>query len=246
MVEGVFAIYKEEGMTSHDVVDAVRRLTGQQRVGHAGTLDPCAKGVLVIGVGRAATKQLRSIAGTEKEYLTRIKLGWRSTTEDREGRIEHVFWTTDDTGQMTEGGGLKAAPSSGPVPSEEQVRQALAHFQGTIDQRPPVFSAIKVRGRPAYKLARKGRDIELPSRKVEVKEIELLGYAWPHVDVRLVTGPGFYVRSFARDLGDLLGTGGYMEELERIRVGTYTKEHAAHLTDFATSVGTMAEGEPTP
>lgn len=246
MVEGVFAIYKDEGMTSHDVVDAVRRLTGHRRVGHAGTLDPCAKGVLVVGVGRAATKQLRSIAGTEKEYITRVKLGWRSTTEDREGKVKQVFWTTEDRGQPMEDRGPKAAPSSGQVPSEEQVRQALAHFQGTIDQRPPMFSAIKVRGRAAYKLARKGREIDLPPRQVEVKEIELLGYAWPSVDVRLVTGPGFYVRSFARDLGELLGTGGYMERLERIRVGTYTKERAARLADFAASIGHAADGEPAP
>ncbi len=246
MVEGVFAVYKEEGMTSHDVVDAVRRLTGQQRVGHAGTLDPCAKGVLVIGVGRAATRQLRLIAGTEKEYVTRVKLGWRSTTEDREGKIEQVFRPTEDRGPRTEDRGRKAAPSSGPVPTEQQVRQALTHFQGTIDQRPPAFSAIKVRGQAAYKLARKGRDLDLPSRKVEVKEIELLGYAWPHVDVRLVTGPGFYVRSFARDLGELLGTGGYMEGLERIRVGAYTKEHATRLSDLAKSVQAAAHGDSTP
>ncbi len=246
MIEGVFAIYKEEGLTSHDVVDAVRRLTGQQRVGHAGTLDPCAKGVLVIGVGRAATKQLRLIAGTEKEYITRVKLGWRSTTEDREGRIEQVFWTTEDRGLKTAPSSVLRRPSSGQVPSEEQVRQALARFQGTIDQRPPVFSAIKIRGRAAYKLARKGRQIDLPPRKVEVKEIELLRYAWPYVDVRLVTGPGFYVRSFARDLGELLGTGGYMEELERIRVGTYTKERAAHLPDLAKSIQDIADGDSTP
>jgi tRNA pseudouridine55 synthase len=230
MVEGVFAIYKEEGMTSHDVVEAVRRVTGQKRVGHAGTLDPCAKGVLVVGVGRAATRQLRSIAGTEKEYITRVKLGWRSTTDDREGKKEQIFRPTEDSGQ---------------VPSEGQVRQALTHFQGVINQCPPVFSAIKVRGRAAYKLARKGRAIDLPPRKVEVKEIELLGYAWPYVDVRLVTGPGFYVRSFARDLGGRLGTGAYMEELERIRVGTYTKERAARLTDLAASLRDTADGPPT-
>jgi tRNA pseudouridine55 synthase len=246
MVKGVFAIYKEEGMTSHDVVDAVRRLTGQQRVGHAGTLDPCAKGVLVIGVGRAATRQLRQIAGTEKEYITRVKLGWRSTTEDREGKVEQVFWATEDREQTTEDRGPKAAPSSGRIPSEAQVREALTHIQGTLEQRPPVFSAIKVRGRAAYRLARKGREIDLPPRTVEVKEIELLEYAWPYVDVRLVTGPGFYVRSFARDLGELLGTGGYMERLERIRVGTYTKERAARLVDFATSIGHAADGEPVP
>lgn len=246
MIEGVFAIYKEVGITSHDVVDAVRRLTGQKRVGHAGTLDPCAKGVLVVGVGRAATKTLRLIAGTEKEYLTRVKLGWRSTTEDREGKKEQTFWTTEDRGQRTEDGGQNAMPSPGEIPSEEQVRQALARFQGTLRQRPPAFSAVKVHGRAAYKLARKGRELDLPVRLVDVKETELLGYTWPHVDVRLVTGPGFYVRSFARDLGEMLGTGGYMEELERIRVGTYTKEHAVRLSDFAQSIGTLADREPTP
>jgi tRNA pseudouridine55 synthase len=114
-----------------------------------------------------------------------------------------------------------------------------------MDQRPPVFSAIKVRGRAAYKLARKGRDLDLPPRRVEVKEIELLAYVWPYVDLRLVTSPGFYVRSFARDLGELLGTGGYMEQLERIRVGTYTKERAAGLSDFAKSIQEAAHGDST-
>lgn len=235
-MEGVFAIYKEIGMTSHDVVDAVRRLTGEKRVGHAGTLDPCAKGVLVVAVSRAATRTLRLIAGTEKEYITRIRLGWRSTTDDREGKIEQVFWTTEDCGQTT--------PSS-PIPSEEQVRQALSRFQGVIEQRPPAFSAVKVQGRAAYKRARAGRQVDLPPRKVETKEIELLRYAWPCVDVRLVTGPGFYVRSFARDLGELLGTGAYMEELERIRVGTYTKERALYLADFAKSISSAGGGAST-
>jgi tRNA pseudouridine55 synthase len=101
-----------------------------------------------------------------------------------------------------------------------------------IDQRPPAFSAIKVRGRAAYKLARAARIVDLPARRVEAKEVELLGYTWPHVDVRLVTGPGFYVRSLARDLGEMLGTGAYMEELERTRVGEYTKEQAVRLADL--------------
>ena len=227
MIEGVFAIYKEEGMTSHDVVDAVRRLTGEKRVGHAGTLDPCARGVLVIGVSRAATKKLRMVTGAEKEYVTRVKLGWRSTTEDREGKKEQTFQGTE-------------------VPTEEQVRQALGRFLGLIDQRPPAFSAIKIRGRAAYKRARAGKDVALPARKVEAKEIELLGYTWPDVEVRLVTGPGFYVRSFARDLGELLGTGAYMEDLERIRVGPYTKEHAARLSDLAQSLHDPSDSKPIP
>ncbi len=199
-------------MTSHDVVDVVRRATGQKRVGHAGTLDPCARGVLVVGVGRAATKRLGQAAGTEKEYIARIKLGWRSNTDDPEGKKEQV--------------------SVSQVPSEQQVRQALRGFEGVIQQRPPAFSAVKVGGRAAYKLARARRHIELAARAVETRQIELLNYVWPIVDVRIVTGPGFYVRSLARDLGESLGTGAYLEALERTRVGSYTKEQAVRIADL--------------
>jgi tRNA pseudouridine55 synthase len=209
---GIFAVYKEMGMTSHDVVDRVRRSTGERRVGHAGTLDPCAKGVLVVGVGRPATRRLGRIAGEEKEYVARITLGWRSSTDDRDGEKEAVPFTE--------------------VPSEQRVRKALAQFEGQIAQRPPAFSAIKVGGRAAYKLARANKAVELPTRQVEAKKIELLAYAWPVVDLRLITGSGFYVRSLARDLGEVLGTGGYVEELERTRVGSYTKEDAIRLKDL--------------
>lgn len=207
--EGIFAIYKDEGMTSHDVVRVVRRLTGERRVGHAGTLDPCARGVLVIGVGRAATKQLGSVAGTEKEYVTRVKLGWRSETDDREGEKQPV--AVDEP------------------PSEAQVREALTEFEGVIEQRPPTHSAVKYGGRPAYKLARAREELRLSPRPVEARQVELLAYDWPYVRVRLVTGSGFYVRSFARDLGERLGTGGYVDELERTRVGQYTADQAIRL-----------------
>ncbi|UCD52978.1 MAG: hypothetical protein JSW27_10130 [Phycisphaerales bacterium] len=126
--EGIFAVFKEEGMTSHDVVDVVRRRTGQRRVGHAGTLDPCARGVLVVGVGRPATRQLAQIVEKEKEYTTRIRLGWRSTTDDREGEKHEVPVTT--------------------IPSEQRVRDALSTFQGVIHQSPPSFSALKIRDGP--------------------------------------------------------------------------------------------------
>jgi tRNA pseudouridine55 synthase len=210
--EGIFAVFKEEGMTSHDVVDLVRRYTGQRKVGHAGTLDPCARGVLVVGVGRPATRQLGQIVEKEKEYTTRIRLGWRSTTDDREGEKQESPVST--------------------IPSEQVVRDALKAFQGIISQRPPAFSALKVAGRPAYKLARAKLPVELASREVLVKEIELLAYEWPIADVRMVTGPGVYVRAVARDLGEALGTGGYVEELERTRVGSYTTDQAIAISDL--------------
>jgi tRNA pseudouridine55 synthase len=210
--DGILVVYKDEGVTSHDVVDIVRRYTGEKRVGHAGTLDPCAKGIIVVGVGRAATRTLAAIVGKEKEYVVRIKLGWRSTTDDREGQQTQV-------------------PVS-QIPSEEQVRQTLKGFEGTIHQHPPIFSAVKVRGRRAYKFARAKRPLELPPRVVEARQIELLAYAWPFLDLRVVTSPGFYIRSLAHDIGERLGTGGYVEELERTRVGTYTKEQAIRLSDL--------------
>jgi tRNA pseudouridine55 synthase len=217
--EGIFAVYKDEGMTSHDVIDVVRKATREKRVGHAGTLDPCAKGILVVAVGRAATKRLSEITGTEKEYITQVRLGWRSATDDREGPKEEV--------EVVQ------------IPSEDQIRTALAGFAGVINQRPPIFSALKVGGRAAYKLARAKKQIELSERQVEAKEVELLRYEWPWVDVRLVTGSGFYVRSFARDLGEALGTGGYVAQLERTRVGQFTKEQAVSISDLKRSPGSV-------
>lgn len=208
----MLVVYKDEGMTSHDVIDIVRRCTGQRRVGHGGTLDLCAKGVLVIGVGRAATRTLASVVAKEKEYIVRIKLGWRSTTEDREGDKTQV-------------------PVSR-IPSEDEIRQAMKSFEGSIHQHPPVFSAVKVRGRIAYKAARARKPLELAVRQVEARQIELLAYTWPYVSLRLVTSPGFYVRSLARDLGEQLGTGGYVDELERTRVGAFTKDQALRLADL--------------
>jgi tRNA pseudouridine55 synthase len=212
MKGGIVAVYKEEGISSHYVVGAIRLCTGERRVGHAGTLDPYAKGVLVIGVGREATRTLGTATGKEKEYVVRVLLGWRSTSDDREGQKMQVPVEQ--------------------IPSEAEVREALARFLGTTSQRPPAFSAVKVKGRRAYKLARARKPPNLAPRHVEAKEIELLVYTWPHVEVRLVTGPGYYVRSFARDLGEALHTGGYVETLERTRVGEYTKEQALRLSDL--------------
>lgn len=205
-------MYKDEGLSSHDVVHIVRQCTGQKRVGHAGTLDPCARGVLVIGVGRPATRQLGTITDKEKEYIARIKLGWRSTSDDREGDKEQV--------EVAE------------PPSEQAVREAVATFQGMIHQKPCTFSALKVGGRCAYKLARQKKQIDLAPRQVEIKEIETLAYAWPMVDVRMVTGPGVYVRAVARDLGEALGVGGYVDQLERTRVGAFTKDQAVSVDEL--------------
>lgn len=208
-LEGIFGVYKPKGPTSHDIVYKVRRLTGVKKVGHAGTLDPLASGVLVIAVGREATKKLSQVVQKEKEYIADIRLGMESTTDDEEG--EKTIWKVSKN------------------PTLEQVEKVIAKFEGKIKQRPPIFSAIKIKGKRAYKLARALQNVVLKPRIVEVKEIAIMKYKWPNLKIRVVTGPGVYIRSIARDIGEKLKTGGFIAELERIRVGEFGIKDAINL-----------------
>ncbi|MFH0805024.1 MAG: tRNA pseudouridine(55) synthase TruB [Patescibacteria group bacterium] len=212
---GIFAVYKPVGPTSHDVVDLIRRLTGERCVGHAGTLDPLARGVLVVGVGRAATKQLHAVTAAEKEYVAAIRFGSRSVTDDAEGPLTSVPVVT--------------------VPTEAQIRSELARFVGTIDQVPPSYSAVKVGGTAAYRRARSGAPVPLEPRRVTVYAAALVSYRWPDCTLRLTVGAGTYIRSIARDLGQALGTGGYVVDLERIRVGHFIADQAVHLPPLTVS-----------
>jgi tRNA pseudouridine55 synthase len=208
----IFAIFKPKGPSSHDVLVPLKRRFKGEKVGHAGTLDPLASGVLVVGIGREATKQLHSNEFSEKEYRVVVRLGFESTTDDAEGEKT-----------LFEG----VSP-----PSLETVKGGLAKFVGTISQVPPQFSAIKVSGVPAYKQARRGNEVGLNARPVEIKSIQLLSYDWPMLELRVVTGPGAYIRSLARDLGRALGVGGYVEELERVRVGSFTLSSAQQVDEL--------------
>ncbi|OGV90524.1 tRNA pseudouridine(55) synthase TruB [Microgenomates group bacterium RIFCSPHIGHO2_01_FULL_45_11] len=199
---GVVSIYKPKGLTSHDVVNEVRRLTGERRVGHAGTLDPLASGVLVVGIGREATRKLKEIVGQEKEYLAKIRLGMTSTTDDEEGE--------------------KTKLSNYRTIELANIQSVLKNFVGTVEQVPPVYSAVKIKGKEAYKLARKGKVVELRPRQVVIKSIDLVDYSWPFLTIKVVTGPGVYIRSLARDIGEKLYTGGYLTSLKRTRVGRFT------------------------
>lgn len=193
--EGTFAVDKPKGLTSRQVVNIVRRQTGIKKVGHGGTLDPLASGVLVIAVGREATKKLSLIVKKEKEYIATVKLGVVSTTDDEEGEKTKIFVSK--------------------VPDENEIRKKLVKFIGEIKQIPPIYSAVKVKGRQAYKYARKGKKVKLKPRRVFVKEIEVLEYKWPLLKLRIVCGPGVYIRSIARDLG------GFLTDLVRTRVGEF-------------------------
>ncbi len=206
-MKNIFGLYKPKGITSNDAVQKVRSIVGRSiRVGHAGTLDPLAQGVLVIAVGREATKTISEVVKKEKEYVAEITLGFESATDDAEGertKIEHLK-----------------------EPTIEDIKSSFTEFIGNIKQTPPIYSAIKVRGQEAYKYARQGQVVEMKSREVEIKNIELLEYVWPKLKIKVLTGPGVYIRSLARDIGRKLGTGGYLSYLERTRVGDFKKEDA--------------------
>jgi tRNA pseudouridine55 synthase len=188
-------------MTSHDVVARVRRLAGTRKVGHAGTLDPMATGVLVLGLNRA-TRLLGHLTLTDKRYDATIRLGTSTTTDDAEGEVLETH-TVD---------GL----------SEDAVRTALASYVGEIDQVPSAVSAVKVGGRRAYARVRAGEAVDLPPRRVRIHSLEVSGVELPDVRISVHCSSGTYVRAIARDLGGALGVGAHLTALRRTAVGPFT------------------------
>ncbi|CAN5779784.1 hypothetical protein BH11PLA1_BH11PLA1_19630 [soil metagenome] len=215
---GLLVIDKPLGLTSMDVCRRIRRrlVAGgapkRVKVGHGGTLDPLATGVLVVLIGKA-TRLCDVVMRGEKVYRAEVDLSAFTATDDREGaRVEVAV----------------AAP-----PTEADVRGVLAEFVGEIQQRPPAFSAIKVGGRRAYALARKGDLRELPARSVSIASITLRRYGWPAAEIEVVCGKGTYIRSLARDIGVRLGTGGHLAALRRMRIGNWRIEQALELEGIA-------------
>jgi len=212
VLEGVINLDKPAGMTSARAVSRVKRLLPRgARIGHAGTLDPFATGVLLLLVGKA-TKSCEQLMGQRKGYEATVRLGARSATDDVEGPIETVE---------------VAQP-----PELETVQSACAQFVGAIEQRPPAFSAMKVGGRRAYKLARQGETVEIKPRTVNVYSVELLDYAWPAARLRVECGRGTYIRAIARDLGEALGVGGYLTQLRRTFIGRFDVRDAVTLDNI--------------
>jgi tRNA pseudouridine55 synthase len=216
VASGLVIVDKPGGMTSHDVVARVRRLAGTRKVGHAGTLDPMATGVLVVGVEKA-TRLLGYLTLTEKEYAATIRLGESTSTDDAEGEIT---------------GGASAADVSA-----EALSQAVAGLTGEIEQIPPAVSAIKVDGQRAYRLTRAGAAPELTARPVTVYEFTVTGTRRDgdrlDVDATVRCSSGTYIRALARDLGAALGTGGHLTRLRRTRVGGYRAGDARTLEQLA-------------
>jgi tRNA pseudouridine55 synthase len=211
-MHGLLIIDKPAGPTSHDVVARVRRALRTTRVGHTGTLDPLATGVLPLVVG-SATRLASLLSGADKEYVATIRLG-RAT----------------DTYDASDLDGTPPEPPAGIDSGALDV--ALNRFRGTFQQIPPVFSAKKIGGVPAYKLARRRTPVQPSPVEVTVRDLTLEGYANGRATVRVTTSAGFYVRSLAHDVGQRLGCGAYLETLRRVRVGSYAEDSAIQLDEF--------------
>jgi tRNA pseudouridine55 synthase len=212
---GLVVVDKPGGLTSHDVVSRVRRLSGIRKVGHAGTLDPMATGVLVLALGRA-TRLLGQLTLEDKRYDATIRLGATTSTDDAEGEVLESRPTEDLT--------------------EEAVRRALSRFVGPLDQVPSAVSAVKVGGKRAYARVRDGETVDLPARRIIIHRLDVTDVDLPDVQVAVHCSTGTYVRAVARDLGVALGVGGHLTALRRTAVGPFTLEQASTLDELTEHV----------
>ena len=210
-VDALFNVYKPSGPTSHDVVIRLRRASGVRRIGHAGTLDPLAEGVLLIATGRA-TRVLEYLAEADKAYRARVTFGVETETYDAEGRVvaERPVTALD----------------------REQIERALARFRGRIEQQPPPYAAIRVGGRRLYQLARRGEAPPVAARRVEITRLELLAWEPPVATLEIECSKGTYIRSLAHDLGAALGCGAHLSGLVRTRVGSFEAKDAVALAEL--------------
>ncbi|MBN2392582.1 MAG: tRNA pseudouridine(55) synthase TruB [Anaerolineae bacterium] len=220
-MNGFLIVNKPTGMTSHDVVNAVRRMAGTRRVGHTGTLDPLATGVLVLALG-TATRLVQFIDGSDKAYRATLRLGETTTTYDADGEVVQHHPVTV---------------------SEAEIEAALADFRGAIGQIPPMYSAVKVQGQKLYKLARQGKEIERAPRPVTIHRLDMLAWALPALTIEVVCSAGTYIRSLAHDLGQMLGCGAHLTALTRTAAGEFRLEDAHTLEALRTlaQAGRLAE-----
>lgn len=208
-MDELILIDKEKGMTSFDVVRRVKRITGIKKVGHGGTLDPLATGLLIIGVGKG-TKLLNNFLKCDKEYEVEAKFGFISDSYDADGRI-------------SEGNSLSKF-------TKKEVSDVIKeNFLGEIEQFPPKYSALKIGGKRACDIMRRGGDVNLASRKIKIHEFKISSFKWPKVAFLIKCGSGTYVRSLVHDLGQKLGCGAYVTELRRTKVGEYSVKNSESL-----------------
>ena len=211
-MNGIINVYKEKGYTSHDVVAILRKIAGQKKIGHTGTLDPDATGVLPVCLGRA-TKVCDLLTDHDKTYETVLLLGKTTDTQDISGEI------------------LKEHPTD--HLNEVEVAKVIENFKGTYDQIPPMYSALKVNGKKLYELAREGKTVERKSRKVTIYQIHIKKIQLPRVSMEVTCSKGTYIRTLCHDIGNRLGTGGCMEELTRTKVGRFELKDSLKLEELS-------------
>ena len=214
MYNGIMNVYKEAGFTSHDVVAKLRGICKQKKIGHTGTLDPDAVGVLPVCFG-SGTKLCDMLTDWDKEYIATLQLGLVTDTQDISGRVL-----------------LKEDPEKLQAITEERAAEGVMGFLGEYDQIPPMYSALKVNGKKLYELARAGREVERKPRRVQIKELEILEMSLPIVRFRVVCSKGTYIRTLCHDIGEKLGCGGVMAALQRSRVGIFGIEEALTLSQI--------------
>ena len=210
-MDGLLIVNKPVSFSSFDIVKIVRNTTGIRKIGHTGTLDKEAEGLLVLCIGKA-TKLVESFMDKEKEYEAEGKLGESKDTDDASGNL------------------IEKREVSGITASD--IERILGEFVGETYQIPPMFSSIKVKGQRLYKIARSGKTVKREPRKVYVKSIDLLSYSLPYFKIRVVCGRGFYIRALIRDIGERLGVGAYTKHLVRTKLGDYTLKHAINIDDI--------------
>jgi tRNA pseudouridine55 synthase len=223
VIDGILAIDKPAGWTSHDVVARMRRVTGQRQVGHAGTLDPLATGVLVVVLGRA-TRLSRYLMDAPKVYCAEVVLGAATVTDD----VEAPLQTQADVSSLR----------------RADVEAALPCFLGEIDQLPPSYAAVKREGRKLYELARQGADVPTFPRRVTIHDIDLLRWEPPRLRLRVRCAAGTYIRALARDIGTALAVGGYLHALRRVASGTFTVSDASTLSQLPDADSVRRRVEP--
>jgi tRNA pseudouridine55 synthase len=208
----IIPINKPAGITSHTVVNKLRKFYGIKKIGHAGTLDPFATGVLILLLGRESTKRSDEFMKQDKIYRTKLKLGYISDTYDKDGVIQEY--------------------NIQKVPTRSEIESTMASFIGEISQIPPMYSAIKINGKKMYELARKGQTIDIPPRLVNIYNIDILDYTYPYLTLDIACSSGTYIRSLGYDIGMKLGIGAYLEELERSQSGEFNIENCYTLDNL--------------
>ena len=221
MINGIINVYKEKGFTSHDVVAKLRGIVKQKKIGHTGTLDPDATGVLPVCLGNA-TKLCDMLTDKSKEYITTMRLGFCTDTQDISGEVLHTKEV---------------------CVTENEVRETILSFVGKYDQIPPMYSALKVNGKKLYELAREGIEIERKARSIEIFDIEIINITLPDITMRVHCSKGTYIRTLCHDIGMKLGCFGTMVSLERTKVATFLLENAYTLSEIEDKVKQETLGE---